>query len=394
MPKKQNNTFVKTLSLENIGPIKSASVEFGDLTILVGPQASGKTVFLQFLKLFEDIRNIVQTLKDNDRYWDRDLGRFLQIYFGEGMDFLINKHSAITINKKKQDIGDYINKAYGKQELNCFYIPAQRYVTLENGWPRSFKNYLESMPYSVREFGDVLNTKLLPYRQRNIHLFPMEGKLSRALKNNLESSIFENSTLSIKQDIGSYKVELAPQDGSESIPLNAASAGQREFIPYLYGLYYLLPAGKVRSANGVHTVIIEELEMGLHPKAIGDAFLTVVDLLSRGYRVVMSTHSPVMIDYVWAMVEFQKSDKTDKSIENFICELFRIKPSAFTNRLITMESKKLKLFYFEPTGIYAQSVTQDISSLDVFDDDANISSWGGLTSFSSHVGDVISKLVN
>lgn len=394
MPKKQSSLSVKTLTIENVGPIKKAHIEFGDLTILVGPQATGKTVFLQFLKLFEDVRNIVQTLKDNDRYWDKDLSRFLQIYFGEGMDFLINKDSSFHINEKKQNVGDYINRAYGKKDLHCFYIPAQRYITLENGWPRAFKNYLESMPYSVREFGDVLNTKLLPYRQKKIHLFPMDGKLSKALKNNLESSIFENSTLSIKQDIGSYKVELSPQGGSESIPLNAASAGQREFIPYLYGLYYLLPSGRVQSVDGVHTVIIEELEMGLHPKAIGDAFLTVVDLLSRGYRVVMSTHSPVMIDYVWAFVEFQKSKNKSKSIESFICDLFQIKPSTFTSRIRNVDKKRIKLYYFNPTNKYSQSTTQDISTLDVFDADDAVSSWGGLTYFSSHVGEVISKFVN
>ena len=67
MPKKQSNPSVKTLTIENVGPIKKASVEFGDLTILVGPHATGKTVFLQFLKLFEDIRNKIQTLTYNAR---------------------------------------------------------------------------------------------------------------------------------------------------------------------------------------------------------------------------------------------------------------------------------------------------------------------------------------
>ncbi|MDP3113325.1 MAG: AAA family ATPase [Candidatus Cloacimonadaceae bacterium] len=355
MTKKKMNHVVKSLTLENIGSIKKASINFGDLTVLVGPQATGKTVFLQFLKLFEDINNIVYTLRDNDKYWDKDLNRFLQIYFGEGMDFLINDQSIITVNEKKQDINKFINKAYGRQDLSCFYIPAQRYITLENGWPRAFKNYIESMPYAVREFGDVLNAKLLPYRQKKIHLFPMEGKLSKALKNNLETSIFANSTLSIKQDIGSYRIELSPHGGSESIPLNAASAGQREFIPYLYGLYYLLPAGRMQTTGGVHTVIIEELEMGLHPKAIGDAFLTVLDLLSRGYRVVMSTHSPVMIDYVWAFVEFQKCEKKNKSIESFICELFKINQSPFTSRLVNIEKKKFRLHYFKPTGKYSNT---------------------------------------
>ena len=40
--------------LKDIGPIQSADIEFGDLTILVGPQATGKSIFLQWLKLIID----------------------------------------------------------------------------------------------------------------------------------------------------------------------------------------------------------------------------------------------------------------------------------------------------------------------------------------------------
>ena len=32
--------------IKNFGPIKDVSLDFGDLTILVGPQASGKSIAL------------------------------------------------------------------------------------------------------------------------------------------------------------------------------------------------------------------------------------------------------------------------------------------------------------------------------------------------------------
>ncbi len=391
MPLLQEKPVVKRLTLENVGPIKHADIEFGDLTILVGPQATGKTVFLQTLKLFEDIRSIVRILKANDWYWEKNLNTFLQLFYGEGMDYLISDKSIISVNSNEQNLLQYISKGYGKQEANCFYIPAQRYTTLENGWPRSFNNYIERTPYVMREFGDVLNSKLQNYREGIKHLFPMEGKIGRAIRGGLESSIFENAKLSIKKDVGNYKIELSPHGGSESIPLNAASAGQREFAPYLYGLYYLLPAGKVLNIKGVNTVIIEELEMGLHPKAIGDAFLSILDLLSRGYRVVMSTHSPVMIDYVWALVEYKRSKK-NIPVESYLIDLFGIKAPDWISRLNVVVDKNIKLYYFKPTGKYASSVTSDISSLDLFAENDDVSSWGDLTSFSTHVGEVISKL--
>jgi hypothetical protein len=38
------------LRIENFGPIVEAEVEFGDLTVFVGPQATGKSLFLQVFK--------------------------------------------------------------------------------------------------------------------------------------------------------------------------------------------------------------------------------------------------------------------------------------------------------------------------------------------------------
>ena len=41
--------------------------------------------------------------------------------------------------------------------------------------------------------------------------------------------------------------------------------------------------------------------MGLHPQGIATAMLLVLELLRRGYKVVLSTHSTVVLDMVWAL---------------------------------------------------------------------------------------------
>ena len=51
------------LKVENFGPIEKADVTFGDLTFLVGAQASGKSLFLELLKLLVDKDAIVETLR-------------------------------------------------------------------------------------------------------------------------------------------------------------------------------------------------------------------------------------------------------------------------------------------------------------------------------------------
>ena len=81
----------------------------------------------------------------------------------------------------------------------------------------------------------------------------------------------------------------------------AWSAGQREFVPLLMGLYWLMPAARASQRGDLEWVIIEELEMGLHPRAIAVVLLLVLELLWRGYRVCLSSHSPHVLDLVWAL---------------------------------------------------------------------------------------------
>lgn len=54
---------MKRLKISHFGPIDDVDVEIGDLTLLVGPQASGKSLFLQFLNLLLDHVSVIETLR-------------------------------------------------------------------------------------------------------------------------------------------------------------------------------------------------------------------------------------------------------------------------------------------------------------------------------------------
>ena len=40
------------IAVKNFGPIREVNVELGDLTVLIGAQASGKSLFLQMIVLY------------------------------------------------------------------------------------------------------------------------------------------------------------------------------------------------------------------------------------------------------------------------------------------------------------------------------------------------------
>ena len=78
-------TMVRSLlELRNLGPIESADVTFGDLTVFTGPQASGKSIALQMLKLALDQAAIVRRMSDQGLAW-RDGRTFIELYLGTGM---------------------------------------------------------------------------------------------------------------------------------------------------------------------------------------------------------------------------------------------------------------------------------------------------------------------
>ena len=74
------------VQLKNVGPIAGADIAFGDLTVLVGQQATGKSIMFQIAKLMTDTGRIQADLSKHGIDWERKRGQFFGVYFGEGME--------------------------------------------------------------------------------------------------------------------------------------------------------------------------------------------------------------------------------------------------------------------------------------------------------------------
>ena len=82
---------MKRLTLTSLGQIREADITFGDMTVFVGEQASGKSILLQLVKLILDAGDITRTLKKHGFDWHEKTEDFLSLYFGEGMETIWNK---------------------------------------------------------------------------------------------------------------------------------------------------------------------------------------------------------------------------------------------------------------------------------------------------------------
>lgn len=381
---------MKTLKINHFGPVDELDITFGDLTLFVGPQASGKSLVLQLIKLITDRKHIRKTLEQYGFSWGSDEGAILNRYFGEGMAAVWNDKTKLVIDGKTIDK----NILLPKQRENIkdateklFYIPAQRVICLQEGWPRFFTAYEDSVPYVLRHFSESIRLFMeASYGKYSDSVFPKPQSLKSPLRDAFNKSIFHDGKIKL-DTLGKKRFML--EIGESMLPYLTWSAGQKEFMPLLLSFYFLCPASKSARKDDIKFVVIEEPEMGLHPQAIIAITLQVIDLLSRDYKVIVSTHSPVMLEFAWAF-QFLK----EAGIESEgLYKLFNLKKSQPLNRLFEgiLQNKTINSYAFTQS---AQGIiVKNISTLDAGNADPDIAEWGGLSSFSSRASEIISETI-
>jgi len=378
------------LKIKSFGPIEEADVHFGDLTLLVGPQASGKSIFIQLLKLLVDKFHIRKTLQQYNYIWGKDTEKILDLYFGEGMSKIWKTNTNIQLDGKSYPKSFLLPKAgryegTAKAEETLFYIPAQRILSVSDGRPKPFMEFDSSAPYVLRHFSETLRQLLQNGMGKSESIFPFSKRLKEPLRKSFSDSIFHDGKVVMDERTGQKKLRIEVE--GMSVPFITWSAGQKEFMPLLLGFYWLCPPSKVSRKDDLEIVVIEEPEMGLHPQAIKSVILQIIDLLSRDYKVILSTHSPVLLEFAWAFNFLKESKVSDDAL----FELFDIAKTAGTKKLFEgiLSGKQINTFYFD--RVNDKVVSKDISSLDAGSDDEAISGWGGLSAFAGKATDVVSK---
>ena len=378
---------MERIRLTALGQIREADISFGDLTVFVGEQASGKSILLQLVKLISDAGDITQTLKKHGFDWQKKTENFLSLYFGEGMETIWDKDETnVTVDKVDFTPRKALSKK--KKVENLFFIPAHRVMTLKDGWPRAFTDYATSDPYVVKAFSEQLRLLMeVGLGSGKSAIFPQEGRMNKTVRDAIGQSIFGEAE--VKLDRSGLRKRIVLDIAGSQLPFMTWSTGQREFAPLLLGLYWLMPSGKAKKKNNIDWIVIEEPEMGLHPQAISAFLLIFLELLRRGYKIIVSTHSSQILELVWAIRLIAKSNSAPARLR----QLLDLKANAYSKSLAEaiLDKKKFKTYYFsrQDGGVNVK----DISTLDPEDPDEATSDWGGLTLFSTKAADIVTEAV-
>jgi energy-coupling factor transporter ATP-binding protein EcfA2 len=386
--------------VKNFGPIKSATITFGDLTVLVGPQASGKSILLQLLKLLVDTSQVKYEFRRAGVDWGNDFSLFLEVYFGEGMKHLLTRDSKMHLGSKvlvkkegktvhtpssdRTDLSALVSNAGKQKQEKLFFVPAQRVLTLRGGWPEAFTHYDSGVPFTVREFSEQLRL-LMNDTSPDETLFPVPRRLKQEYRDLLQQHLFPGFDLKIDSNRAQKRLVLSGGKNEGTLPFMVWSAGQREFVPLLLSLYHLLTPTKTPRRKGVEWVVIEELEMGLHPRAISVVMLMIFELMERGYRVCISTHSPQVLEAVWALQHLKDNRADGRALLNVFNAPQTPVMMDMADRVL---KKSARVYYFDRSG-----KTTDISALDPEKDFDGENGWGGLSEFSGRANDAVARAV-
>ena len=376
------------LSMQRVGPILGADVTFGDLTVIVGPQATGKSIFLQTLKLVLDRDHIHDTFRDHNVAFNGDSGAFLGGYYGKGMAAAwSDADSRLRWNRQQTSLPELAKPSKSKQrQERLFFIPAQRVMSLTRGVTQNFGQFDYGDPYTLRYFSDTVHDLLQNEFGAKGELFPQPGRLNETLRKPITQHLYGAAKLAVDAKDFTKRLVLNVPGHKEGLPYTAWSAGQREFTPLLLGLYWLCPGGAIKQRDGIEWVVIEEPEMGLHPQGIEAVLLLVLELMRRGYKVVLSTHSPVVLDLVWALQEFKQLGGTEADVR----KLLNLGASTYAKELgKTVLQKDYRVYFFS-----RDNQAHDISGLNPGAEEMAEAEWGGLVGFASRAGQVIANVVN
>ncbi len=276
------------LIVKNFGPLKDVDIELNKINLFIGENGSGKSVLGKLLNIL------------NGGDVDRKL--FADYY----IDYL-NKFTYIKYTSSdKSYFMEFDGEKYAASgivlvgNLSSQYIPAERtLLSLFNRYITTFITADIPLPKFLLNF----SSQYIRAREeiRNLKFLNIEYQL----KNGQEHIFYTDE---------------------ESLLLEHSSSGIQSALPLYLTVKYF--------AEKHHTIIIEEPEQNLFPKAQAETIKYIIEQVSDENSLFMMTHSPYVLstlnNLIMAYKVAQMSKETKEQVKEFIKEEQWINPDEFS----------------------------------------------------------------
>lgn len=306
---------MQRLYVRDFGPIQSCDIEIQRLTVMTGPQASGKSTLAKLIYFFKLAQQYIQSQPLSSVQADKWLRSVFLRTFGDvtelsdtmqiRYDFADGQWLDVTKGAHPQTHSQTVlfrfSRDFSKsaEKMEAIYIPAGRSMItlLSDQLPVLFTDPNRQLP-ALDYCTNAYIHQILSLRQS------FANGLDGLLKQEIETTDRELNLTVLKHMIqlagkilkarycyraGEERLLLDMNKPGKSIKVNFASSGQQETVWALNLLFYYLLEGK-------HSfIILEEPEAHLYPdsqKYMAEALATFAH---AGSQVIVTTHSPYIL---------------------------------------------------------------------------------------------------
>jgi predicted ATPase len=359
------------ISVKDFGPIKEASIDLARLTVLMGPDNTGKTYTAVLMPVLEElIRNWryaqalmappINTLEDFELQLNVMLYDILHIFYSIEPEELIrrgaekaeiefelrSKEGQVVVLEVQIDKSGVNTKLHGFDELfKCnkapiikpvVYIPAER-----AGIMRALKQFLRL----------VLETSLLstPFHKRKVQLMSERIRLPGASMFFLEQLLgvekftkkereraFTAPALELLEEVLGGRLEMHEDLSIRYYPIGAEKPlkliNASAMVSELSALYLL--SGTLKEG---WWLVVEEPEAHVHPKGQATIARFMAMLARLGVNVMATTHSDIIALKLAQMVGLTGLSPEERERLGYTKDEYLMK-------------EELALYAFEPTG--------------------------------------------
>lgn len=306
---------MQRLYVRDFGPIQSCDIEIQRLTVMTGPQVSGKSTLAKLIYFFKLAQQYIQSQPLSSVQADKWLRSVFLRTFGDvtelsdtmqiRYDFADGQWLDVTKGAHPQTHSQTVlfrfSRDFSKsaEKMEASYIPAGRSMItlLSDQLPVLFTDPNRQLP-ALDYCTNAYIHRILSLRQS------FANGLDGLLKQEIETTDKELNLTVLKHMIqlagkilkarycyraGEERLLLDMNDSGKSIKVNFAASGQQETVWALNLLFYYLLKGKSSC------IILEEPEAHLYPdsqKYMAEALATFAH---AGNQVIVTTHSPYIL---------------------------------------------------------------------------------------------------
>ena len=279
------------LQLKNIGMIKEANVKIDGLTVIAGENDTGKSTLGKSLYL--QLKSIQSALDEDGSFFDSN--DFIDYLFNKNMTkkgkitLIIQKNIYWSLEFRNSQLDAIGRKGEGVHDVEHFLDAKDKLLNpliIETPLVWNFTDFFRD----IAQIESQMNIKLdYPYLMKDLNFKLHIKSASKGL--DIKKEVIDLEVIDLmggefkKDEMGRYYFD---KKGQRIELVNTATG-----IKY-FGIFQVLSQNNYLNENTV--LVLDEPEVHLHPRWQLEMAKIIVELVDKGVKIVVNSHSPYIIE--------------------------------------------------------------------------------------------------